>query len=202
MTPLQKKFYKKILFSLKEGDSLAWRGTGLLAKGIQWADNAYYNHVDGTVYKCNKSHQWRVIRSWYGGVEDVPLVRALADYDKGKGADICIIRPIVSAEQTKQRIKWLKEQVGNNRGYDHKLLLLHLLYLKGNKFLSKFGIKLSEKFLYKFDNENRYVCSELFQWSMIEIGDESFRSEALVTPNDVVIGNRDTIAILYNDQNK
>ena len=200
-TAIWKKFYGIIIPSLREGDTLAWRGTRLIAKGIAWADDAYYTHTDGIVYRDPKSYQWRVIRSWHNGVEDIPLSRAFADYNSD-GADVCIIRPLVKPEIHKKRLEWLKDQVGNNKGYDHKLLLLHLLYLKGNRFLSKFGVRLSETFLYKFDNENKYVCSELFQWSIIEVGISDYSEDKLLTPNDAVIKAGENIAILYNDYKK
>lgn len=185
-TTVYKKMISQILPNLQEGDSLAWRGSSMLAKIIRWADNnSYYNHVDGIVYKDPSLRYWRVIRSWNGGVEDISLYQALESYDK-EGNDVCIIRPSCKTEQIKKRISWLKEKVGNNKGYDHKLLLLHLLWLKGNKFLSKFGLSLSEVFLYKFDNKNKYVCSELYQWSCVEVGLEEFKKDKLMTPQNAV----------------
>ena len=90
--------YNKLRSEIKNGDLLLYRGTSFLAKGIQYFDKAYYNHI-GVVWMPEDLDRILTLDMWSDGLTCIPVSRRMAGYK-----DFCILRPKVSELKTKTAI--------------------------------------------------------------------------------------------------
>lgn len=151
---------------IEHGDVLFFRGKSFLAKGIQWADNAYYNHV-GMIKQ--DSDRLLILDAWTKGIGQVALSDRINDYD---GGDFCILKFNLPYKVRDRGIKWCTNQIGYNRGYDHFTILRQLLALKAGIDIKLIG------------NPNKYICSEFFQEYTKQLGLKNYESSGLITPQD------------------
>ena len=180
---LKEKFETYIKPLLKTGDALLFRGTGIVANGIQWADNAYWNHVEAVVFK-GVDGVWYSVGSWKDGVRKIELDKLIEIYNSG---DCAIVRPLISDDMKKARVNWCLDMVDENKGYDHRKLLLHLLCSK---------LKVPEFLAYKFDNHKKFVCSELFGESCRVVGMTTYKDDVMLTPQDIVRKQDENVVII------
>ena len=166
------KYNEQIRPNLKDGDALLCRGVGFFSKAIQWADDAYYSHVVAHVYQ--DGNRWFGIQAWDKGIEVKPISQIINEAAQG---DVCILRLEDTESQVHTRKMFCLDKVYRNEGYDKKLIILELLKLKMN---------VPEWMLYKFDNPNKYDCSQLFQQSSLTSDHREYLSERLFTPQDAV----------------
>jgi hypothetical protein len=153
--------YYSIRETLKTGDIVFFRGKRLLAKSIQWVDDAFYNHC-GIVVKFQD--RLFIIDSWSSGVNMLPLSkRAVGDYEE----KISVVSPNINAQEG---LDWLFDQVENNNGYD-KMMLLNFLIKR------KLGIK------NKLGSSEKHICSELVQMYLERCG--LFITEEILTPQSI-----------------
>lgn len=174
------KDYYNIRKDIKDGDIIAYRGNGFLAKTIQFFDNAYYNHVGIAKWIGNRLF---TIDMWYQGIEIVPLSRRMKYYDK-----FCIIRPLNKSSQLVDVvIDSVIEKIERDAKYDYFLL-------PRIAFLKKTGID-----LVRLGKNNRYVCSELCQYFFNNLEIDCYKNINLITPQDFIRkANEDEVELLFD----
>jgi hypothetical protein len=157
--------------SLKSGDVILYRGTGFLAKTIQYFDDAYYNHV-GIVWKLETGgeveYRLLTLDMWSEGLTLKPLSFRMVGYE-----DFCVLRPKVSKTTIKTALNTaINEWEASDIKYDY-LLLPRIALVK------KTGIDLTG-----LGSRKKFVCSEFGQEYFTNIGIMSYADIKLITPQD------------------
>ena len=156
--------YRKIA---KDGDILLFRGTGFVAKGIQYFDKSYYNH--SAVVYWNRE-RLEMLDAWYGGVVKVPASkRALVDYKNG---DFCVLRPIKPKDGIQEGINTI-----NNRWHAVTKYFYGMLFRIA--LIKKTGIDITG-----LSKRDRTICSFTTRDFTNAAGIEAYRHLHLPTPQD------------------
>lgn len=159
--------YKLLRNEIKNGDLILYRGSSFLAKGIQYFDKAYYNHI-GVVWKPEDCERIMTLDMWQEGLTCLPLSRRMEGYK-----DFCILRPIVSEEKTKASISVsLEEWEGREIKYDTDLILRVAIIKKTGIDLTGVGKK------------EKFICSEFVQHYCDFLGIDTYSKINLITPED------------------
>lgn len=176
--------YRKIA---KDGDILLFRGTSFVAKGIQYFDDAYYNHSAVVYWSKNRLE---MLDAWYGGVVKVPASRrALVDYKKG---DFCVLRPIgKSKEELEEGIRAINERWHAITKYHYGMLLRIAL-------IKKTGIDITG-----LSKRERTICSFTTRDFTNAAGIECYRDLYLPTPEDFLrFIDTSQVRVLFHTPNK
>ena len=176
MKPIQEKFNNYKL-QAQNGDIILFRGTGIIAKLIQYFDKAYFNHI-GIVYcPTGDNNQLMILDENGNGAHPDYLELRIEGYE-----DFGIIRPVYS-----------KSLMHNITSKDINNALTYLFNT------SQFGIKYNFGRLleiaifrktgkqFKFlDNPHRDICSEFVQLYTSELDILCFNNSLfqLITPMD------------------
>ena len=161
--------YTEIRDQIKNGDIVLYRGTGFLAKSIQYFDKAYYNHA-GVVWRPEGEGIDKILTfdMWTDGLDCIPLSRRMEDY-----ADFCIIRPNVSQSTINSALAHVLENwEGRDINYNY-MLLLRIAMIK------KTGIDMTG-----LGNKNKFICSQFAQFYTDLLGESTYSNINLITPED------------------
>jgi hypothetical protein len=151
----------------KTGDLVLYRGTSFLAKGIQYFDNAYYNHI-GVVVKVDEWDRVLTLDMWSQGLWFGPLSRRMAGYK-----DFCILRPCAMHGKVDEAIKSiLQSWDGREIKYDTSLILRVAIIKKTGIDLTGLGAK------------SNFICSEFAQFYTHLLGLDVYDNINLITPQD------------------
>ena len=174
------KEYYNVRSEFKDGDMPLYRGSGFLAKSIQYFDKAYYNHI-GVIKWING--RLFTVEMWTEGIIFIPLSRRMKTYD-----DFCIARvKNKSQEEFLKAIDGLLEQVERDTNYDYFLLPRIAFYKKTNIDLVGMG------------KRNRFICSELAQSFTDSLNVKCYENVDLITPQDFLRYKDDNeVEILYD----
>lgn len=160
--------YKRIRPEITNGCLVLFRGTGFVAKVIQGADSAYWNHV-GVVVESNGS--LFIVDANADGVQADRLSWRISKYSKG---DFTIIKPLeynvmeMSALLKRSDDSWIK--------YDYKNGIKEL-------FNRKFGMNLKIKL-----NDKQAICSHnVAQYAInSSIVTDGFKKLSIAYPQDYI----------------
>ncbi len=159
--------YNNFRDNIKNGDLILYRGTSFLAKGIQYFDKAYYNHI-GVVWRPDDTERILTLDMWSDGLACVPLSRRMEGYK-----DFCILRPKASELKIKAAIALtLDEWDGKDIKYDNQLILRVAM-------IKKTGIDLTG-----LGKEDKFICSEFTQHYCDLLNLETYSMINLITPED------------------
>lgn len=167
---------------IKNGDMILYRGTSILARGIQYVDKAYYNHI-GVVWEPEKTDRKLTVDMWSDGVHCCPLSRRMAGY-----MDFCVMRPNVSPDKIDLALRTiLNEWDGRDIKYD-SLLVLRVALIK------KTGIDITG-----LGDRKKFICSELVQFyvDLLDIG--TFSKIELITPQDFIRNSDDNFSFFFDE---
>lgn len=174
--------YKLLRNEIKNGDLILYRGSSILAKGIQYFDKAYYNHI-GVVWKPEECSRLLTLDMWQEGLTCIPLSRRMDGYK-----DFCILRPKVSSEIIKSSLdSSLSEWDGSEIKYDSQLILRVAVIKKLRLDLTGLGKK------------EKFICSEYIQHYCNLLGLETYSNINLITPEDFRRFIDDNFELLYDD---
>ena len=170
---------------IKNGDLLLYRGTSLLAKGIQYFDKAYYNHI-GVVWRPEDIDRVLTLDMWEDGLTCIPVSRRMDGYK-----DFCILRPKVSEEKTKAALSIAIEKWdGKEIKYDSQLIIRVALIKKTGIDLTGLGKK------------DKFICSEFVQYYCDLLGVKTYSNINLITPEDFRRFIDDNFELIYDDAPK
>jgi hypothetical protein len=174
------KEYYNIRSEIKDGDLVLYRGSRLLAKSIQYFDDAYYNHIGIVKWIGNRLF---TIDMWYEGIEILPLSRRIKGYK-----DFCVVRPKDKSPQLIDvSIDSVFEKVERDTQYDYFLLPRIAFYKKTGIDLVGMGKK------------SRFTCSELAQYFTNNLEINCYKSINLITPQDFIRHKDDNeVEILFD----
>src|SRR3972149_4828057 len=111
--------YNQLKDQLRDGDIVLFRGSKFLARAIQWADDAYYNHC-GVVW--NIGDRLMTIDAVAEGIGVVPLRRRMNEY-----LDFCVVRKTnMTEDERKRALVWAISKVEKHTSYDKAMLLRFL----------------------------------------------------------------------------
>lgn len=176
------KDYLEIRNDIKDGDIILWKGTGILARSIQYFDNAKYNHISVVKWVGKRLLN---VDMWYQGIEINPLSRRMIyDYK-----EFCIIRPKGnSAEEINIAIENILQKLEALRKYDYFLLPRIAFYKKTGINLIKLG------------RNDRYICSELIQTYTNDLRKTNYKDIELITPQDFLrYLDENNLELLYHE---
>jgi hypothetical protein len=174
--------YTKLRNEIQNGDLLLYKGTSFLAKGIQYFDKAYYNHI-GVVWRPNDIDRVLTLDMWSEGLTCIPVSRRMEGYK-----DFCILRPKVSIEKSKEAIMKAIEKWDGKDVYYDKQLILRVAAIKKLKIdLSGLGKK------------DKFICSEFVQYYCDLLGLKTYSMINLITPEDFRRFIDDNFELLYDE---
>jgi hypothetical protein len=174
--------YKLLRNEIKNGDLILYKGSSFLAKGIQYFDKAYYNHI-GVVWKPEDCDRLLTLDMWQEGLTCIPVSRRMSGYK-----DFCILRPKVSEEISKKALSIsLDEWDGRDIKYDNQLILRVAMIKKLRIDLTGLGKK------------DRFICSEFIQHYCDLIGLDTYSNINLITPEDFRRFIDDNFELLYDE---
>lgn len=178
------KDYYNIRKDLQDGDMILYRGSGLLAKSIQYFDSAFYNHI-GVVKKIGS--RLFTVDMWTHGIEFIPLSRRMDGYK-----DFCVARiKGKSSSDFSLAIDILIEKIERDTNYDYFLLPRIALYKKTGIDLVGMG------------KRNRFICSELAQSFTNSLSVKCYGDIELITPQDFLRKHDENeIEIMYDSSPK
>ena len=178
--PPQKYIDNRDVF--QTGDLVLYRGTSILSKGIQYFDNAYYNHI-GVVIRLEEFDRNLTLDMWAQGLAFSPLSRRISGYK-----DFCILRPKVSEQKATEAIRSIMQSWdGRDIEYD-KLLLLRVAIIK------KTGIDFTG-----LGDKSKFICSELAQYYCHLLNLTVYDEHNLITPQDFLRYVDENFIVLLND---
>lgn len=181
------------------GDVILYRGTGIVSRGIQWADKAYYNHTGAieVIDTGNGKKRLLTIDAWVKKVEPCALsARLLAN----GYTDFCVIRKKnLTPNQLDRGLSFLWMTIEHKTKYDYSLFKRCLFEKKFNG-LMKIGF--INKWVKGLGKENAYICSELMQDFMTAIGIHAYSDKGeSFTPQDLIrYMNHQECSLLFNDK--
>lgn len=155
--------YRKVA---KDGDILLFRGNSIPAKGIQYFDNAYYNH--SAIVYWNRG-RLEILDAWYGGIVKVPASKRIRDYENG---DFCVIRLQANVVDISKGIDVLNNRWQAEVKY-HYAMLFRIALIK------KTGIDITG-----ISKRNRVICSFATREYTDAVGINCYKNLHLITPED------------------
>ncbi len=152
---------------IKNGDIILYRGSSFVAKGIQYFDKAYYNHI-GVVWIPENSGRVLTLDMWSGGLTCLPLSRRMSGYK-----DFCILRPKVTDEISRDTVKSvLGLWDGRDVPYDFGLLMRFII-------IKKTGIDITG-----LSKKGTFICSQFVQYYCQLLGISIYDGIDMITPQD------------------
>lgn len=174
--------YNKLRDEIKNGDMLLYRGSSFLAKGIQYFDKAYYNHI-GVVWRPENMDRVLTLDMWSNGLNCLPVSRRMDGYK-----DFCILRPKVSDDKIKASISIAMEKWdGADIKYDNQLILRVAMIKKTGIDITGLGKK------------DKFICSEFIQYYCDLLGLKTYSNLNLITPEDFRRFIDDNFELLYDE---
>lgn len=170
--------YEKLRMQIKTGDIVLYRGNGVLARIIQWADHgAYYNHT-GIAYWLGE--RLFTIDAWSNGTQLVPMSRRMNAYE-----DFCIIRKNrMDMGGLRNALNNLFNFIEKNKPYGGIGLIKRLLYIRcHNIFEWLFKIKALTPEQVNYDKNP--VCSDVSRMFGVDDGLTSLKAIILPSPEDL-----------------
>jgi hypothetical protein len=156
--------------SIQNGDIVLYRGTGVLAKAIQYFDSAYFNHV-GVVWIPDNTNRQLTFDMWSDGLDCLPLPRRMSGYE-----DFCVIRPKISqADVDNTVISVLNMWDGSDISYNYWMLLRIAI-------IKKTGINITGL----DSGADHFICSEFAKIYTETLGLATYSNLPLITPQDFI----------------
>jgi hypothetical protein len=159
--------YINIRDQIKDGDMLLYHGKSLLAKSIQYFDDAHFNHIGIAKWVGKRLF---TIEMWNKGIDFIPLSRRMNTY-----IDFSVIRPNdVNPKLIQDGLDATLGLFESDEQYDY-LMLLRIAILK------KTGVN-----LVNLKEKNTFICSELAQYFCNQIGVTCYEKISPITPQDFI----------------
>lgn len=176
----------------KNGDIVLYHGTSMMAKAIQYFDNAYFNHA-GIVWIPENSNRVLTLDMWQQGLMCLPLSRRMAGY-----ADFCVLRPkfdfptgyIAKGIENQNKINIAVNTAlgmwdGREVKYNYAILLRIALIKKTGIDITGLGKK------------DTFICSQFVQYYTSLLGFSIYEGIKLITPEDFLRFIDENFEILF-----
>jgi len=175
-----KEKYQQARPYISNGDVVLFRGKHLLAKLIQYFDDAYYNHI-GVVFESE--NHFFILDSNRKGVAPDFLSERINGY-----ADFCILSPKRSPEEINKALDVAFDRGDVGTKYDF-LLLPRIAIQK------KFGFDIK-----KWGSQDRDICSEFTRFYTNALNLKCYKDIPLITPQDFIRHrDKEEVSLLFND---
>ncbi len=175
--------YAKARPQIKNGSLIAFRGDQVLAKLIQYFDDAYYNHI-GIVFE-SEGHLM-IIDSNRQGVKPDFLSERIRKY-----SDFCVLPPQRSEEEINNALGKAFERGDEGDKYDFLLLPRIAIVKKLNIDITGLG------------SQKRDICSEFVRFYTDSLNINCYKNIPLITPQDFIrYRNNQEVSLLFNDSMK
>lgn len=170
---------------INNGDIILTRGKKWLARAIQWADKAYFNHA---LLVNEVGNRLLSIEANAKGVDPTWLTSEIL-----KCEDFCIVRPQAYQKEIDKAVEIVMDKAEQGIEYDKEMILRILIY-------RKLGINIA-----KLGKHNQDICSD---FTAITYGkllgltcyEDQYTKEGFITPQDIIrFADPQQIMILAND---
>lgn len=165
---------------ISNGDIVLFRGKRLLAKLIQYFDDAYYNHA-GVVFESE--NHFFIIDSNRNGVEPDFLSERINGY-----VDFCILSPKRLSEEREKALSIAFDRGDVGTKYDFLMLPRIAIQKKLKLDLKKLG------------RGDRDICSEFVRFYTNALNIACYKDIPLITPQDFIRHrDKEEVSLLFND---